>query len=276
MTSIFFQAVGQPIKAAIVSLIRDIIFFVPLVIILPNFLGVDGVLYASPIADIIAMLITGVIVVLFLRTLGEEEIAHTEQVAIKASHPGIITINREHGSAGKHIGQLVAKKLKVACYYKEMTALAAQESGLAKEFISELTANSPTILHDLYLSTDVVQQAIVAQDKIIKKIADNGSCVIVGRAADYVLRNYENVVKIFIYAPKEYRIKKVMEMYGDTEKEAQKSIKHSDDARGAYYKNISGSDWRNTDNYDLCIDSSIGIENTAKVICQYLKANKLA
>lgn len=97
-----------------------------------------------------------------------------------------------------------------------MIALAAHESGLDKEFISDIHKNAPEILYDLYASTHVMQLAISAQDKIIRKIADNGSCVIVGRTADYVLKDYENVFRVFIGAPKEYRIRKVMEVYGDT------------------------------------------------------------
>jgi hypothetical protein len=124
----------------------------------------------------------------------------------------------------------VVEKLEIPFYYKEMTALAAQESGLHKEFVSEINANLPTVLHDLYLSTNVIQLAVVAQDRIIRKIADSGTCVIVGRAADYVLSDYKDVVKIFIYAPKEYRISKIMEMYGDTVAEARASIKRSDEA----------------------------------------------
>lgn len=90
-------------------------------------------------------------------------------------------------------------------------------------------------MKELYLSTKIAQQAIVAQDKIIKRIADSGSCVIVGRAANHVLREYQNVVRVFIRAPKDYRVKKVMEMYGDTQEEARKNIAHSDAARANYY-----------------------------------------
>ena len=86
----------------------------------------------------------------------------------------------------------------------------------------------------MYLSTNVVQQAITAQEQIIRKIADNGSCVIVGRAADYVLNEYTDVIRVFIYAPREYRIKRVMEMYGDTMDEGRKNIARSDAARAAY------------------------------------------
>lgn len=275
MTSIFFQAVGQPVKAAVLSLTRDIVCFVPLVILLPRFYGIKGILFAAPAADVIAMIVTLILIVRFFKTIGQENMEHREKVqsAIQPSRPGvIITIGREHGSAGKQIGLLVARELGIPCYYKELTALAAQEIGFDQKFISDINANAPKLMHELYLSTDVVQQAILAQEQIIKRIAENGSCVIVGRAADYVLRNYPNVVRIFIHAPKSYRIQKVREVYGDTEQEAIKSIAKSDAARGSYYHNISGADWGLAQNYDLCIDSSIGLEKTAHAICGYLLA----
>ena len=79
--------------------------------------------------------------------------------------------------------------------------------------LPDINSDSPAMLHSLYLSTDVVQQAIATQDKVIRKIAGQGSCVIVGRAADYVLRNYRNIVNIFVYAPAEYRVQRVMQVY---------------------------------------------------------------
>ena len=155
-----------------------------------------------------------------------------------------------------------------------MTALAAQETGLDKEFISDINVNAPAVLHRLYLSTEVVQQAVTAQDKVIRMIADNGSCVIVGRAADYVLREYADVVRIYIYAPESYRIKRVMKIYGDSEEEAGKNIRHSDEARASYYHHISNLTWGDRHNYDLLIDSSIGIEASADTICHYLQFRK--
>ena len=151
-----------------------------------------------------------------------------------------------------------------------MTALAAKESGLDKEFVSKINQNTD-VLHELYLTTTPVQYAIEAQEKVINKIADEGACVLVGRAADYVLRNNKNVIKVFIYAPKDYRVKKVMEMYGDTEKDAYKNIEKSDKNRASYYQMISGKNWGQVENYDLCIDSSIGKEETAKIICEYIR-----
>ena len=165
----------------------------------------------------------------------------------------------------------MAERLGIPFYYKEMIALAAHESGFDREFISDIHKNAPDVLRSLYLSTKVVQYAIQAQEEIIRKIADNGSCVIVGRSADYVLRDYENVVKIFIHAPKEYRIKKVMEVYGDTPEEAKCNIRRSDKARASYYKHISGKRWGEAKNYDLTVDASAGIEKTAEMIIDYIK-----
>ncbi len=268
--SIFFQAVGEPIKATIVSLARDIILFVPLVIILPKYFGVEGPLYAAPLADLFAIIISTILVVKFFKGISKEESNGNINTAVQKSKEGvIITISREHGSQGKYIGKLVAEKLKIPYYYKEMTAIAAKESGLDKEFVSKINQSS-NIMHDLYLTTSPVQYAIDAQNKAIRKIAEQGTCVLVGRAADYVLQDYKNLVRIFIYAPKDYRVKNVMEMYNDSEKDAIKNVEKSDKNRASYYKIISGKTWGDVSNYDLCIDSSIGKEETADIICEYI------
>lgn len=275
MTSIFFQAVGKPVQAVISSMIRDIICFIPLILILPRFFGIEGILFAAPIADFIAMLVAAALTIVFLKSLKEKPYEKKADTVLKPSKEGIIiTIAREHGSAGKQIGNLVSELLGIPFYYKEMTMLAAQESGLDKEFISDINVNSPTILHSLYLSTEVVQQAIIAQEKVIRKIADNGSCVIVGRAADYVLRNYKDVVNIFIYAPETCRVQRVMKVYGDSMEEARKNIRHSDEARAAYYRNVSGKTWGDRQNYSFLIDSSMGIECCAKAIYEYILSIK--
>lgn len=271
MSCIFFQAAGRPIRAVIASMIRDIICFIPLIIILPLFFGIEGILYAAPSADLIAMIVAAALTVTFMKSLKYASSKESSDAVLKPSVKGVIvTIAREHGSSGKQIGKMVAEKLGIPFYYKEMTALAAQESGLDKEFISDINSNAPSLLQSLYLSTDVVQQAIVAQDKIIRRIADGGSCVIVGRAADYVLRDRENVIRIFIYADESYKIKRVMDVYGDTEEEAKKNIRHSDEARASYYKNISSRNWGDRHNYELMLDSSIGLKKSAELICGYI------
>lgn len=276
MTSIFFQAVGKPFKAILASMIRDIVFFIPLVYILPVvFNGINGVLIAAPIADLIAMAIATSLTILYMKSLNNINEETVENAVLKQSTPGvIITIAREHGSGGKQIGKLLAEKLNIPFYYKEMMLLAAEESGLDKEFISSIDDNSPSVLPSLYLSSSVVQQAVVAQDRIIRKIADQGSCIIVGRAADYVLRDYDNVIRIFIYANYDYKIKRIMELYNDTYEEAKKYIKRSDEKRSSYYNNISNLTWGDKNNYELLIDSSIGINETVDLIYTYINNRK--
>lgn len=155
-------------------------------------------------------------------------------------------------------------------------AEAAAGSGLDREFISDINANSPKILHDLYLSTHVVQQAVAAQDRIIRRIAENENCVIVGRSADYVLRDHPDLFRVFVYAPKDFRIKRLGEVYGDDPETAEKNVRRSDGTRAAYYRNISGKIWGEHENYDLMISSEIGIESCADIICKYAAAKENA
>ena len=274
MNSIFFQAVGKPIHALVASMIRDVLCFVPLILILPAFFpDVEIILYAAPISDVIAMVVTAVLSISFIKSLHAPAESEKIDAALKPSKKGvIITIAREHGSSGKQIGGMVAEKLGIPFYYKEMTALAAKESGLDREFIADINVNSPSVLHSLYLSTDVIQRAVVAQDKVIKKIAEEGSCVIVGRAADYVLRDNEDLVRVFIYAPDEFRVKRIMEIYGDSYEMAKKNVRRSDEARASYYKKISGLTWGDRHNYDLVVNSSMGLEESAELICAHVRA----
>lgn len=268
--SIFFQAVGEPLRAAIVSLARDIILFVPLVILLPHLMNnIDGILWAAPVADVCGILVAGGLAFAYFRHLGKTASATpAAQATIQKSHPGvIITISREHGSQGKKIGELVAKQLSIPYYYKELTALAAQESGIHQDYIKKVNSNDgEQIVHELYLTTSPAKYAIEAQDAVLHHIAENGSCVIVGRAADYVLRDLPNLLRVFIYAPKDLRTKNVMKMYDDNAKDAAKNIERSDKNRAEYYSLISGQSWGDPRNYDLCIDASLGKERVAEAI----------
>ena len=255
-------------------MIRDVVCFVPLIVILPMiYPNVETILYIAPISDLIAMVVTAIMSVSFVKSLRNDSPAEdSTDVVLKPSKKGvIITIAREHGSSGKQIGQMVADKLGIPFYYKEMMSLAAQESGLHREFIEDINSGSPAILHGLYLSTEVVQRAVVAQDKVIKRIAENGSCVIVGRAADFVLKDYPDIVRVFVCAPEEFRIKRIMEVYGDSHADARKHVRRSDEARASYYESISGLTWGDRSNYDLIINSSVGLEESAEVICNYIK-----
>lgn len=269
--AIFLQSIGKAKAAAPLSVLRDVLLIV-FSLLIPAVMGVTGIFWAAPIADVLAVLVTAAVMVRVWKELGQEKKAQGPAAAIRPSRQGVVvTIAREHGSAGKRIGQLAAEKLDIPCYYKELVAVAAQESGLAEEFISGINSDENAVMRELYLTADPVKRAVAAQEKAIRHIADAGSCVIVGRSADYVLRNYPDVLRIFIYAPKSYREKKVMEMYGDSPEAAKKSIARSDAARGAYYKSVSGREWGNPHGYELCIDASVGEEAAADIICSYIK-----
>lgn len=274
--SIFFQAVGEPLKAAVVSLLRDLVCFVPLAIVLPNFIGITGILWAAPISDAISIVVAVILVRRFFAHLDASESSSSVSAQIQKSHPGIIiTIARQHGSQGKKIGELVAKKLNIPYYYKELTALAAQESGLDKAYIDKVNSNDgQEISEELYLTTSPAKYAIEAQDAVLKEIAQQGSCVIVGRAADYVLRDYQPILRVFIYAPAEYRARNIMSMYDDNEKTARKNLERADKNRANYYEMIAGQKWGDPQNYDLCIDASLGKEKVAEIVANLANSTK--
>lgn len=268
---VMFQAVGKSLKSSLLTVIRTVVLFVPLAFLFSRF-GVDYFWLTFPVTDGAVSVIGFFMSRQFFKNpyLAKEKKRHPKAVLQKSKPGVIVTIAREHGSSGKEIGRIVAEKLGIPFYYKEMTALAAQESGLDREFISDINKNAPQVFRELYLSSAVVRDAIIAQKKIIEKIADEGSCVIVGRAADFVLKDRENVARVFVKAPLEYRKKRVMEIYGDSPEEAERNIARSDKARAMYYRNISGLEWGAEANYELVIDSSKGVEKSAEEILDFL------
>ena len=277
---VFFQAVGSSLKSSVLTVVRTVVLFVPLGYLFSR-LGLNWFWLTFPVTELLTSTVGAVFYRKFLQKDYVSEAKPVladdgDTVALKPSKPGvIITIAREHGSSGKQIGKLVAQKLGIPFYYKEMVALAAHESGLDREFISDIHKNAPDALRDLYLSSHAVQRAIRAQGNIIRKIADNGSCVIVGRAADYVLKEYKNIIRVFIYAPIEYRTERIMEVYGDSLPEAKRNIRRSDKARASYYRHISGKRWGKAGNYDLTVDSSVGPEKAAETILDYIAAKHI-
>ena len=160
---------------------------------------------------------------------------------------------------------MVANKLKMSFYDKEEI----KEFAIKNNMINGNYSDEE--IYDNFLSLDVSKEAIIKQAKVIKEIANNGDAVIIGRCADYILRENKDLIKIFIYAPMDYKIKNVMKNYGDTEKQAKANILKSDKSRANYYSAIANSTWGNKNNYDLCIDARIGNENVVKLICNYVK-----
>lgn len=187
----------------------------------------------------------------------------------------IITISREFGSGGRKIGEEVAKKLGYNYYDKQIIDKAAQESGLSAEFIEkEEQTFSNSILFNLATSggqfgvggTSLVDKIYVSESKAIKSFAKEGPCVIVGRCADYVLRD-ENCFNVFIYANEEFKKNRIIKEYGFEEKEANKLIKSRDKTRARHYNYYCERLWGDRKNYHLMVNSSaFGLEEAVNLI----------
>ena len=200
----------------------------------------------------------------------------------------IITIGRQFGSGGREIGELVAQHFGIKCYDKELLSRAAKESGFCEEMIQnhdERPTNS--FLYNLVMDTysfgynassfvdmPISHKVFLAQFDTIKKIADEGPCVIVGRCADYALSDYDNVLNLFIYADEDAKIRRIKERFEDvkTDDQAKDMMNKKDKQRQSYYNYYSSKKWGRADSYDLCINSSkLGIEGTVKFIIQYIE-----
>lgn len=262
--SIAIQGVLQSIRYAlrplIISLLRLTIFVFPIAYLFTKTNNVTEIVWWTfPISEFL----TSIISLFILKDSYNNKIKNIKNSKIKNNL--IISISREHGTNGKEIGRLVAKKLNIPFYDKEeIKKFAIQNKMIDNNYTEEE-------IYDKFLSLDVKKEAIINQAKVIKKIANNGDAVIIGRCADYILNDNDNLVKVFIYAPLDYKIKNIMKNYGDNEKEAKKHIIASDKSRAAYYGVIANKVWGDKNNYDLCIDARIGNENVVKIICNYVK-----
>ena len=186
----------------------------------------------------------------------------------------IITISREFGSGGLYIGELVAKHLGIPFYDKELIDRIAEESGLVKSYVERLSEYAPSksIFAYSFVGRSVTGESIEdyimnIQRKVILDVASEGPCVIVGRSADYILRNHANVVNIFVQGDMPEKIKRVVELKGVSAEEAEKMIKDTDKKRSINYKYYTGQSWGDRRNYMLTINSTkLGMERTAEVI----------
>jgi cytidylate kinase len=197
----------------------------------------------------------------------------------------IITIGRQFGSNGRNIGKLIAEKLGVQCYDKELLQIAARNSGVCEELLQNLDEKPNksflySVVMDPYAfaynfnnnnyTTNINQQAFQATFDTIKDLAERESCVIVGRCSDYILRERDDVLNVFIYAPLEARIKTVSERYPAlTENKIKDQITKEDKARASYYNYYSSKKWGKMESYHLSIDSSIlTIDKAADMIIE--------
>lgn len=185
----------------------------------------------------------------------------------------IITISREFGSGGRTIGKKTAEKLGIPCYDAELIQKLAEESGFSERYIKEAGEYVPYGFLSFAFSNrsqgptneDILWDL---QYKVIRKLAEKGSCVIVGRCADYILREKADCLKVFIHADMAFRAERIVKVYGEREQVPEQRLRDKDKRRAAYHRFYTHMKWGHAQNYHITLDSGVlGIDRCAEIIC---------
>ena len=268
--SIAIQSLGKVKKATAFAFIRQIILLIPISLLLSLVFkkGIYGIAYAGCIADGICFIVALFLLGTEYKNLSNLNYTKKEKSIIKSNnYKGkhiVITISREYASGGRYVGKLLSEKLGINFYDKELIDLAATESGLANKYIEETEEESRKTTND--------DRIFIAESKVIKRLADNSSCVIVGRCADYILKDNKNVLKVFLYSNDESKVLRATKYYGLNKSDALKQIKKINKEREKHYNFYTNRKWKDFNNYDLAINvDKLGVEKTAENIIEYLK-----
>lgn len=196
----------------------------------------------------------------------------------------IINVGRQVGAGGQEIGRMLAKDFEAQYYDRELLNLAAKESGFSEKFFKQndekkgflrglFNVQAPHIIGGSLYGSNFSQEGLFQfQSDAIRKAASEGSCVFLGRCADYILRDFDNVVNVFITASMDFRVDVVSKVKQVDAEHARKLIEHVESRRAQYYNYYTGKRWGAAESYDLCIDASIlGLEETEKLIADYIR-----
>lgn len=267
-TSIVVQSLGNVKKATAVSFIRQIILFIPISLILCIVCkkGVYGALYAGCIADSICFIIS--IFILYSEykklnvTVQDDEIETYNQVSNYNGPKVVVTISREYGSGGRYVGKILANKINLPFYDKELISLTAKESGFSKSYVSK----NDEIMSSTKYENNNDDRMFIAESKVIKNLAKN-SCVIVGRCSDFILKDSKNTLKVFLYSDNKSKVKRAVKYYGIKEEKALKEIEKINKQREKHYKYYTNREWKDPNNYDLMLNVDLlGVEKCADII----------
>ena len=192
----------------------------------------------------------------------------------------VITISRQFGSGGRTIGREVAERLGIPYYDKELVDRVAKESGFSHEFIEEIgeyASVTSSFLFNIAVSSrpmgivdsmSISDKLYVCQTNVIRDLADKGPCVIVGRCADFILKDRPDCLHIFIHSDMQHRAERIVRLYGQTKQTPEKRLTDNDSKRKVYYKHYTNRTWGDAQNYHLCLNSGlIGVEKCVDIIC---------
>ena len=198
----------------------------------------------------------------------------------------IITISREFGSGGRTMGRKIAEKLGIPFYDKELVDQIAVESGFAPKFVEEHGEHSPT---GSFFSYAFAPQGVPGimnglstadflwniQCNVILQLADQGPCVIVGRNADYILKDRPDALHVYVFADVPYRAERIVRLYGESEKSPEQRLAEKDKRRRVNYQHYTGRTWGMSQNYDISLDTGVlGIEQCADIVCSIVENSK--
>ena len=198
----------------------------------------------------------------------------------------IITISREFGSGGRTIGRMVAQKLGIPFYDKELVDQIALESGFAPKFVEEHGEHSPSGSLFSYAFAPQGVPGIMnglstadflwnIQCNVILQLADKGPCVIVGRNADYILKDRPDALHVYVFADAPYRAERIVRLYGDSEKTPEQRLAEKDKRRRVNYQHYTGRTWGQAQNYDLCLDTGVlGIEQCVDIVVSIVENSR--
>lgn len=186
----------------------------------------------------------------------------------------IITVSRQFGSGGHTIGKEVAEKLGIPCYDHELIEKVSAESGLAKDYIAEhgeYTSHSSrwanAFLSRSFDGKSIEDDLFIIQKQVILELAEKGSCVIVGRCADYILRDRDDCLRVFIHADMDKRAERIVKLYGETKDSPIKRLTDKDKRRRSYYQFYTDMEWGLAQNYHISLNSgALGIEKCVDII----------
>lgn len=184
----------------------------------------------------------------------------------------IITISREYGSGGREVGKKLSESLGIPFYDHELIEMSAESCPIDRSFFENADTDAATgfwhqLGEDVHNTLSLRDKAFMHQSSVIREIAKKGGCIIVGRCADYVLRDQKNVIKVFVYSDLESRKERIEHIYHETDEKALSEIEKTDKNRASYYKYYTGQEFGEAKNYDICLNSGIlGIDQCVKII----------
>ena len=185
----------------------------------------------------------------------------------------VVTISREFGSGGRTIGRKLAEELGIPCYDAELIQQLAQESGFSEDYIRDAGEYAPggylSLLSNRAFALTNEDVLWELQYKVITDLAEKGPCVIVGRCADYILRDTADCLKVFIHADMNFRAKRIVEVYGEREQSPEQRLRDKDKRRAAYHRFYTSMKWGHAQNYHICLDSGkLGIDSCVEILRQ--------